>query len=167
MLGEVGLGKGPTMSGQWNNDPTGRHQMRFWDGEAWTDSVSDNGIVGTDPLNILSPSLLSGAPQPPVMPPPAYGQVAYGQPTGGPESQKLAAGLCGILLGGFGVHKFILGYKTEGIIMLVIGLVGGLLTCGMATGVMGLIGLIEGIIYLTKSDAEFVQTYQIGKKTWF
>ena len=32
--------------------------------------------------------------------------------------KKLAAGLCGILLGGLGIHKFILGYQTEGIILL-------------------------------------------------
>ena len=34
-------------------------------------------------------------------------------------------------------------------------------------GVESVIGLIEGIIYLTKSDEEFVQTYQIEKKSWF
>ncbi|MEY4085705.1 MAG: hypothetical protein RL074_1492, partial [Bacteroidota bacterium] len=31
----------------------------------------------------------------------------------------------------------------------------------------GLFGLIEGIIYLTKSDEEFYQTYQVGQKHWF
>ena len=73
--------------------------------------------------------------------------------------KKLAAGICGILLGGFGVHKFILGYTTEGIIQLVITVV----TCGMA----GIVGIIEGIIYLTKSDEEFVRTYIQGKRGWF
>ncbi|WP_238567166.1 hypothetical protein [Jejuia pallidilutea] len=33
--------------------------------------------------------------------------------------------------------------------------------------VTGLIGLVEGIIYLTKSDADFYNTYQVGKKPWF
>jgi hypothetical protein len=32
---------------------------------------------------------------------------------------------------------------------------------------MGIIGLIEGIIYLTKTDAEFVATYITSKKEWF
>lgn len=73
--------------------------------------------------------------------------------------KKLPAGLCGILLGGFGVHKFILGYTTEGIIEIVI----TLLTCGLGH----FIGLIEGIIYLTKSDEEFVRTYIQGRKGWF
>ena len=35
----------------WHPDPQGRHQYRFWDGTIWTDQVSDNGVVNTDPLN--------------------------------------------------------------------------------------------------------------------
>lgn len=79
---------------------------------------------------------------------------------------KIAAGICGILLGAFGVHKFILGYKNEGIIMLVTSLVGFLL-CGIPTAVVSIVGLVEGIIYLTKSDEEFVATYVQNKKGWF
>ena len=73
--------------------------------------------------------------------------------------KKMVAGICGILLGGFGVHKFILGYTTEGIIQIVI----TILTCGAG----GIIGIIEGIIYLTKSDEDFVRTYIQNKKGWF
>jgi len=77
--------------------------------------------------------------------------------------KKIAAGICGILLGAFGVHKFILGYTKEGLIMLLI----TLLTLGIAGFIMGIIGLIEGIIYLTKSDEVFVSTYVTSKKGWF
>lgn len=85
-------------------------------------------------------------------------------PTGGGAPQdvsqkKLVAGLLGILLGGFGVHKFYLGMTTAGIIQLVIGVV----TCGIG----GIIGLIEGIIYLTKTDQDFYQQYIVEKKQWF
>ena len=73
--------------------------------------------------------------------------------------KKIVAGICGILLGGFGVHKFILGYTTEGIIQIVI----TILTCGLG----GIIGIVEGIIYLTKSDEDFVRTYIQNKKGWF
>lgn len=73
--------------------------------------------------------------------------------------KKVIAGVLGILIGGFGVHKFVLGYTTEGIITIVITLV----TCGVGH----IIGLIEGIIYLTKSDEEFVRTYIQNKKGWF
>lgn len=74
------------------------------------------------------------------------------------ENKKVLAGVLAILLGGFGVHKFILGYTKEGIIQLILGL---------ACGVGALIGLIEEIIYLTKSDEDFYNTYQVGKKGWF
>ena len=75
------------------------------------------------------------------------------------ENKKVLAGVMGILFGTFGVHKFILGYTQEGIIQLVISVV----TCGL----LGIIGFIEGIIYLTKSDEEFYNTYQANKKGWF
>ncbi|MEM9227466.1 MAG: NINE protein [Verrucomicrobiota bacterium] len=78
-------------------------------------------------------------------------------------NKKIVAGICGILLGWLGVHKFILGYTKEGIIMLVVSLV----SFGFLAPIMGIIGLIEGIIYLTKTDDEFVSTYITGKKGWF
>ncbi|ATS18630.1 TM2 domain-containing protein [Parathermosynechococcus lividus] len=79
------------------------------------------------------------------------------------SGKKIAAGICGILLGALGIHKFVLGYSTEGLIMLLV----SILTCGLVAPVMGIIGLIEGIIYLTKSDEEFYNTYMVGKKAWF
>jgi TM2 domain-containing membrane protein YozV len=62
-----------------------------------------------------------------------------------------------------GIHKFILGYSTAGVIMLLI----SLLTCGLGYPIMHLFGLIEGIIYLTKTDEEFVATYVTNKREWF
>src|SRR3974390_1093530 len=62
-------------------------------------------------------------------------------------SNKLPAGICGILLGALGVHKFILGYTGAGLIMLLV----TILSCGLAYPVMHIIGLVEGIIYLCKS----------------
>ncbi|MFB6277407.1 MAG: TM2 domain-containing protein [Halothece sp.] len=79
------------------------------------------------------------------------------------NSKKITAGILGIVLGALGIHKFILGYNTEGIIMLLV----SLLTCGFGSPIMGIIGLIEGIIYLTKSDEEFKETYLDNKKGWF
>ncbi|MGY3791742.1 NINE protein [uncultured Aquimarina sp.] len=75
------------------------------------------------------------------------------------DNKKVLAGILGILFGSLGIHKFVLGYTKEGLIQLVISVV----TCGAG----GLIGIIEGIIYLTKSDDEFYQTYQVGRKPWF
>lgn len=83
--------------------------------------------------------------------------MSDGKPVG--AEKKIVAGIFGILLGGLGIHKFYLGYTKEGIIQLVISVV----TCGIGS----LIGFIEGIIYLTKSDEEFVATYVTGKRPWF
>ena len=45
------------------------------------------------------------------------------------ENKKLMAGILGIILGAFGVHKFILGYNKEGIILLVLTLIGIVTSC--------------------------------------
>ncbi|WP_438982499.1 TM2 domain-containing protein [Vulcanococcus sp.] len=79
------------------------------------------------------------------------------------SNKKLAAGLLGIFLGSFGIHKFVLGYTKAGLIMLLL----TVLTCGVAGFVMGVIGLIEGIIYLTQTPQEFKVTYLEGRKEWF
>ncbi len=79
------------------------------------------------------------------------------------QGKKIAAGICGILLGALGVHKFILGRTVPGIIMLLV----SVLTLGFLSWLMAIIGIIEGIIYLTKSDEDFYNTYVVGKKGWF
>jgi len=79
------------------------------------------------------------------------------------ESKRVIAGILAILMGAFGVHKFVLGYTTQGIFMLAI----TVLTCGVGASVTALIGLIEGIIYLTKSDEEFIYIYQTNNQEWF
>ena len=78
-------------------------------------------------------------------------------------SNKIPTGICGILLGSLGVHKFILGYTGAGLVMLLV----TILTCGIAGFVMHVIGLIEGIIYLCKTDEEFVRVYVDERKEWF
>jgi TM2 domain-containing membrane protein YozV len=74
------------------------------------------------------------------------------------DNKKIVAGILAIMLGGLGVHKFYLGMTTAGIIELIL---------GVCTGLGFVLGIIEGIIYLTKSDEDFYQTYQVEKKAWF
>lgn len=81
------------------------------------------------------------------------------------EKGRLAAGLLAIFLGGLGVHKFYLGYTGAGVAMLLISIFGAVILIGPI--LMGLCGLIEGIIYLTKSDEDFQRTYVWGDKPWF
>ena len=94
-------------------------------------------------------------------------EFTEGLKSAGGENKKLLAGILAIIFGSLGVHKFILGYTKEGIIMLAVTLILGFITCGIGASLMGLLGLIEGIIYLTKSDEEFYNTYQVGQKPWF
>ncbi len=101
------------------------------------------------------------------VPPPLLGQPPPlrnpGQCASDRASNKVAAGVCGILLGALGIHKFILGYTGAGLIMLLV----TVLSCGCLAPITYVIGLIEGIVYLTKSDEEFVRTYVDGRKEWF
>lgn len=62
---------------------------------------------------------------------------------------RVTAGILGILLGGIGAHKFYLGETGLGILYL----------CFFWTAIPALVGLIEGIIYLSKTDEEFQAKY--------
>ena len=84
--------------------------------------------------------------------------------------KKLVAGILAIFLGGLGIHKFYLGYTQEGAIQLVLGFLCNI-SCFCLPGVLAsliwIVGIIEGVLYLTKSDQEFVDTYINGRKGWF
>ena len=96
----------------------------------------------------------------------AYTQPGFSQPPMDSKS-KIAAGLLAIFLGSLGIHKFYLGYSGAGIVMLLVTLLASIVTLGLAAAIMSLIALIEGIIYLTKTDEQFYYTYVAGKKSWF
>jgi len=72
-----------------------------------------------------------------------------GGSAGGASKSKITAGLLAILIGGLGAHKFYMGSWGWGIIFLVL--------CW--TYIPAIIALIEGIIYLTKSDEAFAEKY--------
>lgn len=65
------------------------------------------------------------------------------------DKDRVTAGVLAILLGGLGVHKFYLGETGMGVLYL----------CFFWTAIPALVGLIEGILYLTKTDEEFQQKY--------
>ena len=75
------------------------------------------------------------------------------------DNKKVLAGVLAIMLGGFGIHKFILGYTKEGVLQILM----SFFSCGLAS----VIPFVVGIIYLTKSDEEFYQIYQVGRRPWF
>ena len=75
------------------------------------------------------------------------------------DNKKVLAGVLAIMLGSLGIHKFILGYTKEGVLQILM----SFFSCGLAS----VIPFVEGIIYLTKSDEEFYQIYQVGRRPWF
>ena len=98
-----------------------------------------------------------------------YVALGASAPTAGSKN-KVAAGVLAILLGGLGIHKFYLGFTGPGLVFLLVNTVGFAVTWVMLflpNIALGIIALIEGIIYLTKSDEEFEQQYVVQKKKWF
>jgi TM2 domain-containing membrane protein YozV len=127
---------------------------------------------------IAVPGAAADAPQPAAPPvtandspfdnldqPDAGGPLVQSSPpksAGGKEPpNKMVVGLLAILLGWTGIHKFLLGNTSAGVIMLV----SSLLCVGYP--VMLVIAIIEGITYLTKSDEDFNRIYVQNKKAWF
>ena len=79
----------------------------------------------------------------------------------------VAAGFLALVLGFFGVHKFYLGYNAQGFTLMALSVIGGLFSFGIAAGVAWIVAIIEGIVYLSKSQSEFEQVYVYGKREWF
>jgi TM2 domain-containing membrane protein YozV len=145
--------------------PVSADQLRRWIAEQRVNlqsMVLAEGATEWRPLSALQEFATEAKPPPlTANVPPAMAPLPASDATR--ASSKIPAGVCGILLGALGIHKFILGYTGAGLIMLLV----TILTCFLAYPVMHLIGMIEGIIYLTKSDQEFVRTYVDKRREWF
>ena len=84
----------------------------------------------------------------------SYYQPQYNVPPAGYlQKSRLAAGLLGILLGTLGIHNFYLGFTTRGVIQLLVSLIGGIFTCGLATIAVAIWGFIEGVLLLSASPS--------------
>lgn len=137
--------------------PIGAEEIRRWLAE---NRVNAQTLVQADGVPEWKPSIsfsefaseFKSAP-PPIAPPTAASRA----------SGKIPAGVCGILLGSLGIHKFILGYTGAGLVMLLV----SLLSCFILAPIMHLIGLIEGIVYLCKSDEDFARIYVEQRREWF
>lgn len=98
---------------------------------------------------------------------PGYQQYgAYQQPASndifaeGPSGKSRGiAGLLAIFLGTFGAHYIYVGKNTAGVVFILISLLGGLVTCGVAAALVATFALIQGILMLTMSQDEFEKKY--------
>lgn len=118
----------------------------------------------------------------PVQPPPMYQNnyqqpmVSYQQPYQVPhgyaqsEKNKVVAALLAFFLGPFGIHGFYLGNNQMGMIFLLSNLIFLPLTCVVigffGYAITGIICLVQTVLYLVASDAEFYQKYVV-QKSWF
>ena len=83
----------------------------------------------------------------------------------GSRKSRVAAGLLAIFCGILGFHKFYLGYISAGIIMFLLTFF--LWWTIVVPLAMFLVSIIEGVMYLTKSDEEFQRIYVQSQKDWF
>lgn len=79
-------------------------------------------------------------------------QTLFNTPTANTQPRnRIVAGLLGIFLGGLGIHNFYLGFTNKALIQLLVCLVGGTVTCGLAAVAMVIWGIVEGVQILTGS----------------
>lgn len=139
-----------------NQQPNFEEVKRYVDSILDDEPVSLATLVYTDPttVNVEKPfwekDLLS--------PPSNITEQASNR-----QFKKATVGVCAIFLGWLGVHKFMLGYRFEGAVLLCI----TVLSVGNLSSISATIGIVEGIIYLRKSDVDFRRKYIISKKGWF
>lgn len=138
----------------------GSHEMVWRDGfDGWRPLVDVPEFAAAVALPpITDPT--SVQPLPPVNP------DASGTPVAGPDfhsfvGKKVAAGVTAIVLGPLGIHKFILGLTTGGVSML--------LLCLLVVPIpfLSIVGFVEGLLYLTKTDDAFYRDYAVARKQWF
>lgn len=73
---------------EWLPDPSGRHELRWWDGAQWTEHVSDAGETSTDPEGMEG--------QPP--PPPRSSEPGAPRERSGRATAALVLGIVGVLV---------------------------------------------------------------------
>jgi len=86
---------------------------------------------------------------------------------GSAQKDKWVATLLAAVLGPLGIHKFYLGYKKEGQIMLLVTLAGSIFTLGFAAAAMGIVSIIEAVNYVILTQEDFERIYVYGYKAWF
>ena len=135
--------------------------MHCWNCRNWTDEDADR----CDNCG-LRPSLPDGAPD------------LY---SGLPLRPRYTAAFMALLIGMLGVHKFYLGYNTQGAILAGLTFTFALLVpattyaklaaattyAELGIVLMMMFGMIEGVIYLLNSDRQFYETYVINRRAWF
>ena len=85
---------------------------------------------------------------------------------------RTAAAFFAIGTGLLGIHKFYLGYNTQGFLLIVTSFVCLALSAifpyaSIGTAVIFLVTITEGVLYLLQSDDQFYKTYVENRRPWF
>jgi TM2 domain-containing membrane protein YozV len=106
--------------------------------------------------------------QPQQTPPNAYTTqtIPIRESLGSIKKDKWVAFVLAYILGVFGVHKFYLGYKSQGITMAAITIIGAPLL-GLGPAAMLICSIVEAVRYLVLSQEDFESTYVYGFTPWF
>lgn len=86
------------------------------------------------------------------------------------DPSRIIAAWLAILLGSVGFHKFYLGRTKAGLVVLGTLVMENVLTSKMPVfllSIWGIIGLIEGVLYLLKPEVEFHEVYIRNERAWF
>jgi len=84
---------------------------------------------------------------------------------GSAYKDKWVAAVLAFTLGTLGIHKFYLGYKNEGLIMLLVSILGSCLA-GAGAVVMLVFSMIEAVRYVILTQEDFERKYVFGSKGW-
>jgi len=142
------------------NDSDGTGLISGDDGERYGFTRGDlgNGVTSVIAGTEVDFQVIDGAARNVYVTTPAFSGL-------GGDKNRIVAALLAFFLGWLGIHKFYLGKTNAGIIMLLCGTIGWLLLA-IPPAVIGVIALIEFVIYLVKSDQQFHQDYVVGDKSW-
>lgn len=125
------------------------------------DEVENIGVINPDILKKkaaaekVSNEIVTEEPQPaaptpqPVPQPIQDTNKSTSQSLSDYENKRILAGIMGILFGSLGIHNFIYGYTTKGIIQILMSTILAIFTCGLSAVAAYIWGLVEGILILT------------------
>lgn len=153
MRGEILAFNAQTSTGVINSEAGNRYEFSGVDVPEHFDGIKEGAIVDFTPQDGRATAIY------------VIKRVPTGGLSAGPKD-KIVAAVLAFFLGGLGVHKFYLGKKNAGIIMLVAS-IGGIILLFIPTLIISLIAFIEAVIYLVKSEDEFQRDYVEGDKSWF
>jgi TM2 domain-containing membrane protein YozV/DNA-directed RNA polymerase subunit RPC12/RpoP len=81
------------------------------------------------------------------------------------KHSRITLAIIAFILGALGIHKFMMGFPKEGLMMIGVCIFCAPFFIGLIA--MTVVGIIEGAIYIGMDDDEFHQKYEVERADWF